>query len=468
MISVGVANALTDEDDAKFKYAYGELGYKLPISDRGNLQIRTFYDYAKQDCVLELFSEETAATVFKWTNSQGILGGPIAENSILGGEISADYRIVKGIQLVGGISYEYDRQFSPIQVANANIIGTPLVVNGITYAPVQYLGGLTDISENGNWQKEADRSVFAVYGQGIFDIRELLSLKRGVENLSLTAGVRYDSYDDFGSSVNPRLGLVYAPTSDLYFKMLYGTAFRAPNFKDLYTINNPAALGNPDLDPEKIATAEAMVGYNFTKNLKSTLTFFNVKAEDIIQSRPSVTPGTPRVFDNVGKIESNGLEAEFRLLFGKQRYAYLNFTFQDVKDTTHATITSAGGQVYTQEDFNPGGVPEFYGNIGVNYDMTDYINANVWVNYVGERDRSEAKKWSGENLVPADTRDPVKDRTLANASLTFRNFYRGLELQLSGFNLFNADHRDPEPSGAVKNDLPLAGTSFTGKVSYSF
>jgi iron complex outermembrane receptor protein len=467
-IPVGVSNALTDGDDGKMKYAYGEIGYKLSIAARGNLQVRAFYDYAEQNALVEIFSEETAAAVYGWKNGQGIFGLPYAENSIMGGEISAAYKIAKGIQFVAGTSYEYYKQFDPKSYANANIIGRPLVFNGITYAPMQYLGGMTDISENANWIKEANRTIYALYGQGIFDIRDIFSLKKGVESLSLTAGVRYDNYDDFGSSVNPRFGLVYAPTSDLYFKMLYGTAFRAPNFKELYAINNTSGVGNENLNPEKISTSEALIGYNFAKNLKGSLTFFDVRAKDLVQIVSPVTPGLPRTYNNIGEMESNGIEAELKLLFGKQRYAYLNFTLQDVKDTTHATIRSAGGQIYTQEDFNPGSVPKFYGNIGVNYDITDHIILNTWVNYVGERDRTEAKAWSGENLVPVDARDPVKDRALVNATLTFRNFYKGLELQLSGFNLFNADHRDPEPSGAVKNDLPLAGTSFIGRVSYSF
>jgi len=466
---VGISNALTDEDDSRFKNAYGEIGYKIPITDRGNLQIRTFYDYWKQDSVYEVYSEETSASRYGFPNGESVFYNLYVENSILGAEITADYKIAEGIQFVTGILYEYYDQRNTRIITNANISGKEIVIGGIPYASMQYLGGMTDISEKWNWLKEADRAVYALYGQGTFNIREFLSLKKWVENLSLTAGVRYDNYDDFGSTVNPRFGVVYAPVSDLYFKMLYGTAFRAPTFRDLYLSNNPSVVGNENLDPETITTAEALVGYNFTKNLKGNLTIFDIEAEDLIQRRASYDPDDKKKYiDNVGRTESSGLEAELKMSFGKQRYTYINATWQDVKDTTHAKITSAGGQVYTQDDINPGSVPEFYGNIGVNYGINEYINLNVWLNYIGERERSEEMKWDGENLVRSDQREPVKDRTLANASVSFRNFWKGLELQLSGFNLFNADHRDPEPTGAVKNDMPLAGTSFMGKVSYSF
>jgi outer membrane receptor protein involved in Fe transport len=466
-VPVGVANALTDEHDAKYKMAFAEGGYRLHLQDKGSILFKAYYDYGEQDSITEVFSEETTATLFKWTNGEGMSGSPNAKNSILGGEITADYKVYDGIQLVAGTSYEKFEQYDVKQYANGNITGAPLVVNGITYAPYQYLGGLVDISENGNWMKDADRSVAAVYGQGILDFKKLFSLEKGVSELSLTAGLRYDNYDDVGSSLNPRAGLVYAPVKDLYFKLLYGNAFRAPSMREMYMANNPSSMGNPDLEPETISTTEALIGYNFTDRIKSSVTFFNVQADDIIQR---IIEGGKAIgtLKNVGSMESKGIEAELKVSFDKSKYAYLNLTWQDVNNTSGAVITSKGGQVYTQDDFNPGGIPDFIANLGVNYDLSKYVFANVSVNYVGEKNRSEEKKWDGENLVSVDKRDALKDRTLVNAAFTFRNFWKGMEIQLSGYNLFDADHREPDPVGSLPNDLPEAGRIFMGKVSYSF
>lgn len=465
-IPIGIAYALTDEDDAQETYAYGELGYVASI-DKGNLQIRAFADYAEQDDLLELFSEETAASVFGWTNGESVFGCPYAEYYILGAEISGGYEIIKGADFTAGFSYEYDEQFNSKHYANTNIIGTPLELNDTIYQPMEYLGGMADISENGNWIRDSKRIVYALYGQWFFDIEELFSMKKWTRDFSVTAGIRYDHYDDFGSSLNPRLGIVYAPTEKLFLKGLYGRAFRAPSFKELYAINNPAQIGNEDLDAEKIATTEALVGVNFTKEFTGSLTFFHVSAEDLIQLESPNIQGEPSVFGNIGKMVSSGIELELKMKFDEQKYIFLNATWQDVKDTTHATIRSDEGRVYTQEDFNPGSIPEFYGNIGMNYDINDYIIANVSLNYVGERERSEEKEWDRENLVRADRRDPVKDRALLNASLTFRNLIKATEIQISGFNLFNVDHRDPA-SENVENDMPMEGAGFMGRLLYSF
>ncbi|MCP4107189.1 MAG: TonB-dependent receptor [Desulfobacteraceae bacterium] len=465
-VPIGVTGILTDEDDFETFYAYGELGFKFPTTDRGSLLAKIYYDHAEQETVYELFPEETAQ-LYGFPDGEGIRGGPFVNRSVLGGEITAEHNIYPGIQLVAGASYEYIKQFDVRNYANCNVTGSDINVGGIPYPffPYQYFPtGITDISESANWNKNEDRGIGAVYAQGILDIKKLFSMEKGVYNLSLTTGLRYDHYDDVGSTTNPRFGLVYAPSEKLYFKALYGKAFRAPNFLELYMQNNPVGDGNPYLKPEKISTAEALIGYHFSKNIRSTITFFNIKSDDLIQFS-----GTEGGYVNVGEMESNGFEAELKANFGKFKYAYCNFTWQDVKNTTNEEIQ---GTDERQEDFNPGNIPEFYGNIGVNYDFFDeHVIANISLNYVGERERSEEKMWNGEETVQADPRDPVKARTLFNASLTFRNFInrlKGLEIQVSGFNLFNEDHRDPNGRESLFNDIPRPGRTFTGRISYSF
>ncbi|OQX17535.1 MAG: hypothetical protein BWK80_39535, partial [Desulfobacteraceae bacterium IS3] len=457
-----LTRVLTDETTMNYNYAFGEVGYKPRLGDKGNLSFKFYCDYSEPHNKFEIFPEETGK-LYGYPEGEGIRTEVWGKYFVLGSEITADYQIYSGIQLVAGALWEQSEMYDPVSFANYNTSGKPLEVGGEVYPgfPFKYFP-LQDISVNANYLPgDVERTVKALYVQGMVDFKELFSLKKAAHSLSLTAGVRYDSYDDFGDTVNPRFGLVYAPTEKLYFKVLYGTAFRAPAFRELYFINNPNTIGNKDLDPETITTIEGLVGYNFTKNVRSSLTFFNVGAEDLIRkSGPT--------YKNVGKVESQGMEAELRVHFDKLKYAYFNMTLQEVKDSTNSTITSAGGQVYTQEDFNPGSIPDFIANLGVNYDLSKYVTANVSVNYVGEKNRSEEKKWDGENLVSVDKRDALKDRTLVNAALTFRNFWKGMEIQLSGYNLLDADHRDPDATAGLYDDMPEQGRSFTGRVSYSF
>jgi len=52
---VGVAKALTDENEVTDFSAYGEITYKTPISDKGNLLIKSFYDYYEFERLYEIF-----------------------------------------------------------------------------------------------------------------------------------------------------------------------------------------------------------------------------------------------------------------------------------------------------------------------------------------------------------------------------------------------------------------------------
>lgn len=55
------------------------------------------------------------------------------------------------------------------------------------------------------------------------------------DQFTINVGVRYDRNYSGSSSTNPRLGLIYNPNQDITFKILYGTAFRAPTVTNSIT-----------------------------------------------------------------------------------------------------------------------------------------------------------------------------------------------------------------------------------------
>ena len=125
----------------------------------------------------------------------------------------------------------------------------------------------------------------------------------------LTAGVRYDHYSDFGDTINPRFALVWQTRYELTTKLLYGRAFRAPSFAETRAINNPANLGNPNLDPETIQTLELAFDYRPADTLQLGLNLFGYQWDNIIRFVPD--PGAPsRTTQNTGKQMGYGLELE--------------------------------------------------------------------------------------------------------------------------------------------------------------
>ncbi|MBM4255443.1 MAG: TonB-dependent receptor [Deltaproteobacteria bacterium] len=101
---------------------------------------------------------------------------------------------------------------------------------------------------------------WALFLQDEFTIRE---------DLILNGSVRYDYYDSFGGTLSPRVALIYNRWHTT-FKLIYGTAFRAPNaYEQFYT--GTALKANFNLNPEKITTYEAIVERSLGKNLRASL-----------------------------------------------------------------------------------------------------------------------------------------------------------------------------------------------------
>jgi outer membrane receptor for ferrienterochelin and colicin len=152
----------------------------------------------------------------------------------------------------------------------------------------------------------ASRSVESVYAELLIPLVGADNARPGVQSLQLTIAGRYDDYSDFGSTFNPKYGLVWNPVADLKMRGTYGTSYRAPTFQELVTeyeldallyLPNPnvpagqtltllRAFGsNADLKPETARTWSA--GGDFTPSelpgLNLSATWFNVNFSNRIE-----------------------------------------------------------------------------------------------------------------------------------------------------------------------------------------
>lgn len=124
------------------------------------------------------------------------------------------------------------------------------------------------------------------------------------------------------------------------------------SFNELYCQNNPSAIGNSDLKPEKMKTSEILAGINLTEHITATLDFFHIQKKDAIVLYRGF-------YANHGEIESDGTEGEIKVFFHKNRYAYCNVTFQKAKDVSHEIINDIGGTAYISVDMNNLALPFF-------------------------------------------------------------------------------------------------------------
>ena len=143
---------------------------------------------------------------------------------------------------------------------------------------------------------------------------------------TLTTGVRFDHYSDFGGTVNPRASLVWQVDPTLSTKLMYGRAFRAPSFIELYMNQGPQLQGNPDLDPETIDTLEFSVSKKWKYNFSTGATLYWYSSDDLI----SETNNSLRTFENSAGAYGYGVELITNYRFNEQLSFDLNYTFLEL------------------------------------------------------------------------------------------------------------------------------------------
>lgn len=415
---IGIVSALTDDSSkAQVDNYWGELAYNLKLTDDISTNLKLYYDYFEQDPTMKIYPNGFAGLY-----PNGMIGKPLAKNRTIGGELQADWDVFKGNHLIAGFSFEEMRQYDVRQLANFNpLTGVPL----------------SSIQEVANWNKDATRQIVAAYLQDEWQL---------LEQVSLTAGVRYDHYSDFGDTTNPRVGLVWNILENLDLKLLYGQAFRAPNFQELYNINNATVIGNPNLKPERIQTYEAGVAWRLNRYFAANLNYFVSVIKDQIGWIPSTTPGVPAVNANIGKTETQGVELGFNGAVGTDLYWKLNYAYQDPRDTSNNKRLPY--------------VPSHRASGSVNYALTRYLNLHTDLLWTGPRPRGTG-----------DTRPEMPSCTTVDLSATLKNFYKTLEIQATVRNLLDQRYSDPDTSGAalkVPGDYPREGISWFLTASYKF
>ena len=165
---------------------------------------------------------------------------------------------------------------------------------------------------------------WSIYAQDEYNI---------LKNLILNAGVRFDHFGAFGSTTNPRVALIYAPAETTAVKLIYGTAFRAPNNFELYYQVANSQAANPDLRPEKISSYEIVLEQYFGKHLRGTAAAFYNHIKDLIEQQTDRDTGL-LVFKNTDKVEAKGLEFELDWVWDGGYKARASYTVQDAKDKT--------------------------------------------------------------------------------------------------------------------------------------
>jgi outer membrane receptor protein involved in Fe transport len=153
--------------------------------------------------------------------------------------------------------------------------------------------------------KRAEREVRFLYGELQVPLFSSLNRRPGLERLTLTAALRYEHYDDFGGSWDPKVGILWSPVPGLTLRGSYGTSFRAPLLSETGGLYNvfyfPAALlavagpppagvalatggTDPGIGPERSRswTAGIELAPRFAPGLNVRVNYYDIRFSDRI------------------------------------------------------------------------------------------------------------------------------------------------------------------------------------------
>lgn len=256
----------------------------------------------------------------------------------------------------------------------------------------------------------------------------------------LNAGVRYDRYETFGGIANPRLALIYRPSRDAAWKLLYGHAFRAPTSFELYTQTN-TTKANLDLQPETIKTAELVYERYWGRSMRTTVTAFDYDIENLINRDVDASDGL-LVFRNGPGISAQGIEFEVdRDLVGNLR-GFVSYAYQHSEDTqTGERLSNSPRHVAVVKVLLP--VPR------------TKINASWETRYNSDR-----------LAVDGDT---VPGFYVSNLVLTkAASATAGLNITFGIYNVFDKEYAHPVSAEHVQSSIVQDGRSYRLKFAYNF
>ncbi len=260
----------------------------------------------------------------------------------------------------------------------------------LTYQGTAELGARTIVNFGADWTEET----FVLDAESGDEENTALNaelLYAANEQIDLSAALRYDDNSTFGGKATGRVAAVWRPVSDVAFRGVVGTGYRAPSLYERFSL-----YGDPNLEPEDSISFELGVEktYGNTGFVKATL--FQTEVYNLIEfdSASTACASGFGCYNQVpGKTKSRGLELSGEYLLREGTRLFGAYTYTDAKtEGTRLTRTPRHDVV-----------------VGLASDLTARISSHVDVRYVADILPSA--------FAPADNK--VGDYTLVGMGLSY-------------------------------------------------
>jgi len=133
----------------------------------------------------------------------------------------------------------------------------------------------------------------------------------------LSAGIRSDHFDVFGSQTSPRIAAAIV-TGTTKWRAAFGRGFRAPSLGELYF----PFFGNPNLSAESNSSYELGYDAALGRDGLFSLTYFNTRYRNLITFDPVTF-----ISQNIGRVRSDGLELGATQHLSANVYTAFSYTY---------------------------------------------------------------------------------------------------------------------------------------------
>lgn len=411
----GALHNLSPDDRVELQGGFVELDGELDLGPHTRLRTRAYYDFYHGESWIFSMPKGSIppSSAFFAFNTAGRGGRLELDTSKAGIELRATDTRFAAHQITYGVVVEYQAQDDLKVYTNDVGIGRPVTP-------------FVDVTSTDPFGRDANRTLIAPYVEDIWQVHP---------DLTVNAGLRFDQYSDFGDSLNPRLGVTWQFHPDYSLRALYGTAFRAPDFRSLYLIS-PFINGNPDLEEEQVRTFEIGLSGQPLERLSAGITLYWNQLEQLI----NVPPGGGD-FENMDSLTSRGVELTAVYQWPNGGYLRANYSY------VHAELDD--GRPAPDEPRNSGSAIAWL-------PLTDWLGAGLSLYW---QDASPRAAGDDRSDVPGYE---VVDFRL-NVALNKR-----LELGLAAYNLLDEDYVYPAPAGTIADDYRAPGRSFLAQLRLDF
>ncbi|MGV2862236.1 ligand-gated channel protein [Achromobacter sp. ESBL13] len=298
---------------------------------------------------------------------------------------------------------EFDNRSRQMKVKNLNLqtswtlpLGSHMLTLGGTYLS-QRLNDQTGNQLSGGPNK-IDRYQWALFAEDEW---------RLTEKFAVTAGLRMDEDENFGTHFSPRLYGVWHLADRWTLKGGVSTGFRAPDLRQTVAgwgqvSRGGNMYGNPDLTPEKSVTEEIGLLYDDGAGFNAGVTLFNNDFKDKITrvacplsqctEGPNQFGSNPTTYMNVDKAVSRGVEASMKLPLARDWSLTSSYTFTKSEQKS--------GQ-YKGEPLNQ--LPKHLFTTTVDWQASDALQAWARVNYRGKESQPTTGASSSSVVAPSYT-----------------------------------------------------------------